>query len=303
MPEEALPPPVLTVPMPGATTAGRYRLVGFEGENDRASLALLSSAMTTGSVDDIRTAGGANVVQRGEQRYYIHSTTDAETLAWAARRFAERAYMQGEAIRHDDIFQVGAGESAHPSMPKLTTSLVARLENTLKDMICRGDGESLFNLASFIEKCWGEHHAALPRLRALTWAARVLGERCMSGDFSKLGESRASPAWASQLETARGATFTDVQVPFTPRISDMSLDESYRTGVPLKPFRMPPSPSGSPLASPLGMRPTAVKEEVARERSSPRGKVVDDIAENEMVVDDIAENEMVVDELMDEDTL
>ena len=66
MPEEALPPPVLTVPMPGATTAGRYRLVGFEGENDRASLALLSSAMTTGSVDDIRTAGGANVVQRGE---------------------------------------------------------------------------------------------------------------------------------------------------------------------------------------------------------------------------------------------
>ena len=195
---------------PRFTKAECYRLVGFEGESDAASLALLSRALTTGSIDDIRAAGTANMVERdaGRVRYYIYSTTDAETLAWAARRFAQRGSQgeakgsKGEVLHHEGIFQeiMGdggkssrawlkfgdtAGGSSHPSTPRLTTSLVTRLISILKDLICRGDGETLLRFASLTDKNWGENSFALPVLRALTWAARVLGERCVRGDFQE----------------------------------------------------------------------------------------------------------------------
>jgi len=158
--------------------------LAFESPRAEAILTKLSAALAGANAEGMRAAGEHGMVVRGETTYYIHDTCDAQALAWAARHFATRASSSGTSLIQNDEFQALTGMRGE-SAPRLTAASAQRLEELLKDVIERGDGASLIQGASLVHEWCSDHCASQPRLRALTWAARVLGERCERGDFGK----------------------------------------------------------------------------------------------------------------------
>lgn len=167
-----------------------FEIDEFQSEQVMRSLRALARCLTFGGASDMRTGGGAAASVRGGERYYIYATIEEEALAWCARRFADRAHMPGKLI------------DAKSAMGSLKTKQdVSRAEAAMKDAIMHGDGDSLIACGQAAER-FGR--SASSRLRALSWAAQVLGQRCRMGDFAGAAALPPTSAPTSTPGTPRG---------------------------------------------------------------------------------------------------
>ena len=139
--------------------------------------------------------GEIGMVQKGDSCVYVRNTDEEIALAWTCRHFARRALDPGSKIDASAPFT----PRVPSSKPKLTSDSAARAETALRSAIDYGDGESMMDIAATVVKCYGRFHADLPRLRALTWAARTLGERCCNGDFGAKPSVSHNAALVQQL--------------------------------------------------------------------------------------------------------
>ena len=72
----------------------------------------------------------------------------------------------------------------------LTTPMAKLLEQLLRETIERGTGENMAALAEWVIQTFRQHHAELPKLRAYTWAAHILGQRILRGEFGDHAKAR-----------------------------------------------------------------------------------------------------------------
>ena len=167
----------------------------LSGETASATLSQLSVALASGSPEDMRAEGEKGMVKgHGDSCVYVRNSDEETALAWVARHFARRALDRGSPIDASAAFT----PQGNGSKTKLTSSNAARAETALRSAIDYGDGQSMVDIAASVVKCYGRFHAELPRLRALTWAARTLGERCCNGDFG----TAKSVAWSEAATTS-----------------------------------------------------------------------------------------------------
>ena len=153
-----------------------FEIVGLDDDAARGNLARLSTVIAQGSATELQHAGGERACDR-----FAHATEEEDTLAWVARHFARRVSQYGVSTQVEAAFAKG---NSGPGALRLTQQNAKRAEAVLCDAIDRGDGQSMLRGAALVVQMWGAHHRELPRLRALTWATRVLGERCIKGDFA-----------------------------------------------------------------------------------------------------------------------
>jgi hypothetical protein len=129
---------------------------------------------------------------------------EVHVLAWAASTFAPRADDLGDAQPIDFAPAFAVLPSPEPwwsrwglaseEAPKLRYNVAnaKRAIQALRQSISEGDGDSMVEVAAKVQHCYGQYlkHRSLAlkiyngsELRAYTWVAKVLGERCQNGDF------------------------------------------------------------------------------------------------------------------------
>ena len=137
-----------------------------------AALHTLTAALKFGDRQAMLRAGERGMVtDKQGNRYYLTSSEEEATLAWAARTFARR---NGDPGTHCDW---SASFDSTGRTLGLTSSAAKGVDGALRELICRGTGGDMADCAARVIEAWGTHHESIPKLRALTWAARVLGER------------------------------------------------------------------------------------------------------------------------------
>ena len=95
------------------------------------------------------------------------------------------------------------------------------LEQLLRETIERGTGENMAALAEWVIQTFRQHHAELPKLRAYTWAAHILGQRILRGEFAPPpspppAAPEPPPPGAQPLDISDdlgGGAYTDVSPP------------------------------------------------------------------------------------------
>lgn len=140
-----------------------------------SSLKQLTAAIRAGTPAQMKHAGERGMVRDGKGCvFYITSSLEEDALAWSARHFAKRSALAGQVI---DC----ASSLSHEG---LTSANAKAIELALRNAISCGDASSMIEAAAHVEQTWPAFYHDVPKLRALTWATRVLGERCRDGAFS-----------------------------------------------------------------------------------------------------------------------
>lgn len=164
-----------------SSSSGTFKVSGLD-ETAQHALREVSVALIQGDPDAMTRAGERGRVVDGTGRLrFLSNSKEEEVLCWAARTFASRKHQEKSV--DCDISFIEGGKAKRGGLPKLTTESAKKAERALCDAISRGDGDSMVRCAGHVVGTWGIYHAELPRLRALTWAARVLGERWIAGSF------------------------------------------------------------------------------------------------------------------------
>ena len=170
-----------------------FQLLGHESTPAaHQAIGRLTSAMRDGDATCLKRVGERGLVKDGKGKaYYVTCCAEEEALAWAARTFAKRAALPGQPTRYVSAFVEA----------RLTTATTKAVQGALLEAIRGGDAASMIGCAARVVLTWGQHHAELPALRALTWAARTLGERCARGDFANATTEEGSTAPRSPTST------------------------------------------------------------------------------------------------------
>ena len=176
-------PTVRVLPQTAAKKDTRpFTVPGLDDAGARRAIGKLSDAILAGSASQLLKAG-----ERDQSRdHLMEDAAEEETaLAWAARHFARRANDPGMAIHAWPTFRDGG---------RVTVAAAEKAERALRDALTRGDGAAMMQCSSLVADTYGEALANFGRLRALTWAARTLGERCCNGEFQTVTALVTAPA-------------------------------------------------------------------------------------------------------------
>jgi len=179
-PAPAPVPEFVPSPAPAASSStDAFEVDGLDETSQRA-LRELSSALKRGDPSEMLRAGERGRVTDAKGKpIYLTNSAEEDALSWAARAFAQRATSSGKGTDYTAAFDAG-GEG---SSARLTQNTAKAAEKALRDAIGRGDAQSMIACSGLVVKTYGAYHAEVPRLRALTWAARVLGHRTDAGCF------------------------------------------------------------------------------------------------------------------------
>lgn len=154
----------------------------------------------------------------------LYISQEIVVLAWAARVFAQRVVDETINDAHPVDFEAAlipqlsddppgcwpftrTAQNVKPRL-RMTLPAVQRVDELLRSVIRIGDGESMAACAARVADLW-PYHTNVPSLRALTWAARILGQRCLNGDFG----SRMSAEEEAMLAKARDIVQRTHQLP------------------------------------------------------------------------------------------
>ena len=178
-------------------------------------------AITTGEAADMIRVGKAALPRAGEGSVAFVPVTVYQ-LAWAARVFGARAendMADSQEVKYGSAFVNSPDEPSEccglwdkfdpPPMPgntsyfAMTTLSVKTVCKMLSQTIRHGDGESMVGCAAKVLEHWGPSignaYKNVPELHALTWCAKMLGERCLNGDFG----SNMTPEEAALIEICK----------------------------------------------------------------------------------------------------
>ena len=209
LPEESIKPVTFD-------QTGNFRVAGLD-EQAATALRGVVSSLRTGGAEAMRAAGERGLVTDwpSGNRFYYTSCKEEEALAWVARAFSRRATFGGELVDWSSAVGVGAPVGG------LTTPMAKLLEQLLRETIERGTGENMAALAEWVIQTFRQHHAELPKLRAYTWAAHILGQRILRGEFAPPpspppAAPEPPPPGAQPLDISDdlgGGAYTDVSPP------------------------------------------------------------------------------------------
>ena len=187
-----------------------------EGVRDHPAVALLISTICERDAEALATVGDQAFqlmldetvceLKFGMTRFKcgMDIPVEVQVLAWAASTFAPRADELGDAeeINYAPAFAIlptpepwysrwGLASEGPPKL-RYTAANAKRAIAVLRKAIAEGDGDSMVQVAAKAQQCYGRHllhrSEALKiyngaELRAYTWVAKILGERCQNGDF------------------------------------------------------------------------------------------------------------------------